>query len=197
MLNLTKMRFFIKNLALATIGAAAIGSHAFAGEKDKGFYATSSVGYSKIEEFPNFFNQSVNFDEGVGFDIGLGYDFGNNWRLEATWDRVVSPGTTTAGRTGNVDTIFDGFLASAYYDFDNDSKWTPYLGGSVGTVDIEIDGGNADSFYYGIQAGVSYEASEDFDIFGKASYLHASSIDLPNSTDTHTLSFKIGGRYSF
>ena len=199
------MRFFIKHFALAAIGAAAIGSPAFAGEEDKGFYATGSVGYSKIEELPNRTNKLVSFDEGVGFDIGLGYDLGNNWRIEATWDRVVSPsGTVAGGKTINIDTIFDGYLASAYYDFDNDSKWTPFLGGSVGTVDVALDGGNFSSFYYGIQAGMSYEASEDFEIFGKASYLHASSLDFPAvgntpaySRDTHTFSFKIGGRYSF
>ena len=194
------MNFFQKAFAIAAIGVAAIGSPSFAGEEDKGIYVTGSVGYSKILDIDiEGIDADLGFDGGVNFDLGLGYDFGNNLRLEATWDRAISSGTTFGSLSFADDTTVDGFLASAYYDFDNNSKWTPFLGGSVGTVNADVNGESASSFYYGIQAGVSYEATEDFDIFGKLSYLRANDLDYAVliNVDAPVFAFKIGGRYSF
>ena len=190
---------FKKVFALAAIGAAAIGSPAFADEKDKGFYATGSVGYSQIQDIDvEDFDPDIEFDGGLGFDLGIGYDFGNI-RLEATWDRITSNG----GDVGNIpvdeDTIVDGYLASVYYDFENSSKWTPFIGGSIGTVNADVGGEDASSMYFGAQVGVSYEVSNQFDIVGKVSYLRANDLDYDvlENVDVPAVSARLGVRFTF
>ena len=193
------MQFFKKVFALAAIGAAAIGSPAFADEKDKGFYATGSVGYSQIQDIDiEDFDPDIEFDGGLGFDLGIGYDFGNI-RLEATWDRIVSNG----GDVGNIpvdeDSTVDGYLASVYYDFENSSKWTPFIGGSIGAVNADVGGEDASSMYFGAQAGVSYEVSNQFDIVGKVSYLRATDLDYDvlENVDVPAVSARLGVRFTF
>ena len=197
------MQFFKKVFALTAIGAAAIGSPALADEKDKGFYATGSVGYSQIQDIEvdtgiDNFSPDLEFDAGVGFDLGLGYDFGNI-RLEATWDRITSGGAEVVGIDIDQDTTVDGYLASIYYDFENSSKWTPFIGGSLGAVNADVDGEDASSFYYGIQGGVSYEVSDQLDIIGKVSYLRANDLDYDvlENVQVPAISARLGVRFTF
>ena len=197
------MNFIQKAFAVAAIGVSAIGSPSLAGEADKGFYATGSVGYSQIQDIKvdtsiENFSPTIEFDAGVGFDLGLGYDFGDI-RLEATWDRLTSEGGSVAGIDVDSDTTVDGYLASIYYDFENSSKWTPFIGGSLGAVNAEVDGEDASSFYYGIQGGVSYEVSDQLDIIGKLSYLRATDLDYDVLEDVHVpaISARLGVRFIF
>ena len=123
------MNFLQKAFAISAIGAAAIGSPSLAEEKDKGFYATGSVGYSQILDIDvEDTSSDIEFDAGVGFDLGLGYDFGKI-RLEATWDRINSGDSEFDGADLDEDFTVNGYLASVYYDFENSSKWTPFIGG--------------------------------------------------------------------
>lgn len=188
-------------LSTLVIGAAAVGAPVFSAEEDKGAYVTGSVGYAKILDIDiTNFSSNLEFDGGLGFDLGLGYDFGNNWRLEATWDRANSGGATLGSITINADTAVNSYLASVYYDFDNSSKWTPFLGGSLGSVNAEVDGDTASGLMYGVQGGVSYEATEKLDIFGKVSYLRSSDLDFPPTlVNVHApvLAFRLGARLAF
>ena len=193
------MNFFQKTFAIAAIGAAAIGSPSLAEGKDKGFYATGSVGYSQIQDIDiEDVSSDIEFDGGVGFDLGLGYDFGKI-RVEATWDRITSGGGEFANIDLDDDTTVDGYLASIYFDFDNSSKWTPFVGGSLGTVNVDVEGEDASSFYYGIQGGVSYEVSDKFDIIGKVSYLRANDLDYDviKNVDVPAISARLGVRFTF
>lgn len=196
---MTKMNFFQKVLTIAALGAAAIGSPALAEDKEKGFYATGSVGYSKILDIDiEDVSSDFKFDAGVGFDLGLGYDFGDI-RIEATWDRITSGGYGLGSEKLNKDTTIDGYLASIYYDFENSSKWTPFIGGSLGTVNTDVNGEDASSFYYGAQGGVSYEVNEQLDIVGKVSYLRANDLDFDSLEDQEfpAISARLGVRFTF
>ena len=197
------MNFIQKAFAVAANGVSAIGSPSLAGEADKGIDATGSVGDSRIQDtdvetnIPGY-EPTIKFDSGVGFDLGLGYDFGNI-RLEATWDLITSGGGKVAGVEVDDDTTVNGYLASIYYDFDNSSKWTPFIGGSLGSVNAEVGEEDASSFYYGVQGGVSYEVSEQLDIIGKVSYLRASDLDYSVLIDVNapTVSARLGVRFTF
>lgn len=194
------MNFLKKVLATFVIGAAAAGTPAFSAEEDKGIYVTGSVGYSKILDIDiENFSSDLKFDGGVGFDLGLGYDFGKNFRVEATWDRTNSGGAELAGISIDADTVVNSYLASVYYDFDNSSKWTPFLGGSIGSVSADVDGETASSLMYGLQGGLSYEATEKLDIFGKISYLRSNDLDYSVliNVKAPVLAFRLGARYAF
>ena len=193
------MNFFQKAFAVAAIGVTAIGSPSLAGEEKKGFYATGSFGYSQIQDVDiEDVDRDLEFDAGIGFDLGLGYDFGNI-RLEATWDRITSDGGNFGNTKLSDDTTVDGFLASIYYDFESSSKWTPFIGGSIGTVNADVNGEDDSSLYYGVQGGVSYEVSNQIDIVGKVSVLRASDLDYSALVDVSTpaISARLGVRYTF
>ena len=192
------MNFFQKTFAIATIGAAAIGSPSLAGDEDKGFYATGSVGYSQIQDIDVENSSSdLTFDGGIGFDLGVGYDFGKA-RVEATWDRATS-GELEWQITDDVDTTVDSYLASLYYDIENKSKWTPFIGASIGSATAEVDDADDSSFTYGVQAGVSYEASEKVDIFAKVSYLIIDKLEVDSWEIDNASIFaaRVGARFKF
>ncbi len=175
---------------------------------EKGFYATGSFGFNQANDIDvdviNGTDYTIEPDSGVALDLGVGYDFGDNFRVEATWDRMASPGGNRTD-TGNYDndTTVDSYLASLYYDFDSSSKWSPFVGLSVGSTTASIGGVTGDnedtSFSYGVQAGVSYEASEEIDVFGKISYLRVNDLDYDTLFDVNTgaWSAKLGARFRF
>ncbi len=140
----------------------------------------------------------VEFDASVGFDLGLGYDFGNI-RVETTWDRITSGGAEFGDNDLDEDTTVDSYQASIYYDFENSSKWTPFIVGSLGFVNADVDGDDASSLYYGIQRGVSYVVSDQLDIIGKTFYLRANDLDFDGLKDVEVpaASARIGVRFTF
>ena len=87
-------------------------------------------------------SSDLEFDATVGFDLGLGYDFGNI-RDEATWDRITSGGAEFGDNDLDEDATVDGYQASIYYDVENSSKWTPFIFGSLGFVNADVDGDDA------------------------------------------------------
>jgi len=192
------MNFFQKTFAIAAIGAAAVGSPSLAEDEDKGFYATGSIGYSQIQDIDVEDSSSdLTFDSGIGFDLGVGYDFGK-LRVEATWDRATS-GEIEWLTTSDADTTVDSYLASLYFDIETESKWTPFLGASIGSATAEIDDADDSSFTYGIQAGVSYEASEKVDIFAKVSYLIIDELEIGSWEIDNGSVFgaRVGARFKF
>ena len=200
------MKLFTKLAAAAAVAAATISAPAMAGEK--GFYATGSFGFNQANDIDvdviSGTDYTIEPDSGVALDLGVGYDFGDNFRLEATWDRMISNegNRTDTGKYDN-DTTVDSYLASLYYDFNTNSKWSPFVGLSIGSTTASFGGVTADeqasSFSYGVQAGVSYEASEEIDVFGKISYLRVNDLDYDTLYDINTgaWSAKLGARFRF
>ena len=175
------MNFFSKTLAVAALSAAAIASPVSAGEA--GPYVTAGVGTG--------FNTEVSGEiSGTDFDadarttisggIGLGYDTGENIRVElgvarssADVDSVKISGVKydvdESGEAWSVGTRF-------FYDFANDSDFTPFVGTGVSLS----WGDDTDDTAYSIPviAGVSYEATEAVDIYGQVSYSMAPAQDI-------------------
>ena len=200
------MKLFTKLVAAAAVAAATISAPAMA--DDKGIYATGSFGFNQANDIDIDVTGGTDYtiepDSGIAFDLGIGYDFGENFRLEATWDRILSDegNRTDSGKYDN-DTTVDSYLASLYYDFDTNSKWSPFVGLSVGSTTASFGGVTADeqasSFSYGVQAGVSYVATEEIDVFGKISYLRVNDLDYDTLYDINTgaWSAKLGARFRF
>jgi opacity protein-like surface antigen len=175
------MNFFSKTLAVAALSIAAIASPASA--EEAGLYVTAGVGTG--------FNTEVS-GEVSGFDveydarttveggIGLGYDTGENIRVElgvarssADVDSVKISGVKydvdESGEAWSVGTRF-------FYDFANDSDFTPFVGTGVSLS----WGDDTDDTAYSIPviAGVSYEATEDVDIYGQLTYAMTPAQDI-------------------
>lgn len=86
---------------------------------------------------------ATTFDSNFAYGVTFGYDFDNAWRVEGELTRReadvdthdLDGGGAIAGSfgEGNSTAIF----ANIFYDFENDSRVTPYVGGGIGTVQVD------------------------------------------------------------
>lgn len=135
---------------------------------------------------------SVQRNVGFSGEVGVGYNFGAI-RTELTYGYVNnSLASSQASAQGVFEktkglsgyTVANAFLASAYWDIKNKSRFTPYLGGGFGygliyqspaTFQMGYGGGLGQADYISVPAyqgkiGVSYKASRTFDVFIEGVY---------------------------
>ena len=165
----------------------------------RGAYLTGSIGLSKINDIDvqNIIS-NIEFDTGLGVDLGIGYDFGQN-RFEASWLMGQSDGVSWLGYSIESDSKIDSILVSYYYDFRDNKKWSPFIGLSIGSANVDIDGVEDTGITYGIGYGLSYKTSEVLDIFIKGQTmvipeLNFGTISIENGNYTN---LKVGIRFSF
>ena len=173
------MNFFSKTFAIAAISVAAIASPASAGEA--GPYVTANVGTGfNTETTGEVSGIDIEADSRITFmgGVGFGYDTGSNLRTEVG----VSYGTAdvdsvkVAGRNYDVDESGDGWSVGTriFYDFANDSDFTPFVG-----TGVELNWSDSSVVYaIPVVAGVSYEATESVDVFGQLTYAMAPAQDV-------------------
>ncbi len=170
-------------------------------------------------------NNSTKLDLGGGFsgDVGVGYDFGAI-RTELTYgysrgslNAVGAANPIGFGAfgivpfTNNVSGIINknDVLASVYYDFENNSRWTPYIGGGIGYTNLSTPSFSLNGFptnsvnkgLFGWQAkvGVTYAMSYNSDVYLEGVYQGAGGYSSENLTFDSFNSWggKIGFRYRF
>ncbi len=197
-------------------------------EQGTGFYATLGIGATWPNDVngrvrrPNQPNRSIELETEAGFalDAGIGYDFGpvrteltyvynrigvDNIRRNSNWDS-----TRTNGGNQN------GIMASAYWDINTGTRWTPYIGGGIGWINqsmgnnsmvrvntgnrINTGSGNADLFGWQAKAGVAYGVNWNTDIYGEIVYQGAESFNAGRTSYDgfdNNWGFKVGARYRF
>ena len=163
------------------------------------YYLAGSIGLSKISDISvQNISSNIEFDAGLGLDIGIGYDFGRN-RFEASWVRSQSDGVSWLGYSIESDSKINSFLVSYYYDFRNNKKWSPFIGTSIGSTNLDIDGVEDAGLTYGLGYGLSFKTSEVTDFFIKGQTIVVSELDFgtisienPNYTNA-----TFGIRYRF
>ena len=169
-----------------SIGASLLGGPVLA-EENSGWYATGSIGASKINdlEYVNSTNK-ITFDGGLGLDLGFGYDFGST-RLEGTWSRGQSSGGVDSGTAFTTDSTIDSILVSFFYDFRSSKQWSPFVGLSAGSTRIEHANLSDTGVSYGLALGISYKTSDTSEVFFKSTgiitpELKTSSWNITNGT---------------
>tara|TARA_B100000945_G_scaffold297400_1_gene276443 strand:+ start:265 stop:837 length:573 start_codon:yes stop_codon:yes gene_type:complete len=178
------------------LSAIAIPSSSFASE---GIYFTGSIGTSRIGDIDiDSIDNDIEFDSGLNYEIGVGYDFGKT-RIEASWERSNSNDVSWTEISIADDATAGSFLASVIYDFENDSRWAPFVGASIGTTTFDVDDNSDSSFSYGVQAGISYQTSENTAVFAKVNRIVISELDIDGLeiTNANTTGIRIGTRFSF
>jgi len=139
-------------IMMATSAQAAQGKPYFAGTF--GFGILTDVDVGGIE---------ISFDPGWGVMGAIGYDMGE-FRVEGefgyhTYDvDEVTFGGTPVPASGDVSAL--SFKANGYFDIEMDSPVTPYVGGGLGIVDLDLSGADGGTeIAYQFMAGLGYEIS--------------------------------------
>ena len=176
------MNYFFKTLVVAALSsAAAIASPVLSGEA--GPYVTAGVGTGFNSEFSGDIS-GIDFDvDGrttIEGGIGIGYDTGKNIRVELGVLRGQADvdSVTVSGRKYDVDESGDAWSVGTrfFYDFANDSDFTPFLG--TGVFLSSEDDTDDTSYSIPVIVGVSYEATDDVDIFGQVSYSMTPALEI-------------------
>lgn len=107
--------------------------------------------------------------EGLAVGVALGYDFGGV-RIEGevayqknSLDKVAGTGVALAG---DIDSL--AVLVNGYWDLENSSLWTPFLGVGIGVAVVNPNGANSTYlpddydfvFAYQVSAGLGYAINE-------------------------------------
>ena len=160
---------------------------------------------------------TTGLDTGILATGAFGRTFGN-FRAEGELSyntndvSTVSALGVSLGASGDVSTL--GFMVNGYYDFETNSKWTPYIGGGIGGANVSINNLSAlgvlladedtTVFAYQAKAGVAYEFSPAWEgtlgyrFFGTDDADFVDSTGSPFSTDgvqAHIV--EVGFRFRF
>lgn len=169
------MSKFIMTTAIAlTLGAGAAQA---ATSLDNGWYLSLGGGWNHVDDSrfkAGGIKNSVDFDEGWVGNVAIGHAWGMNMRteLEGSYrhnDTGTIRGTGAAGSGGRFHSW--NAMLNEYYDFNNNSAWTPYVGlgigaslenarniGNVFAAGTRVDDWDTQFAYQGI-AGVDYWAT--------------------------------------
>ena len=184
-----------------SIGTSLLGGAVLA-EENSGWYATGSIGASQISDI-KYINsagvetgQEVTFDPGLGLDLGFGYDFGST-RIEGNWSRGQSPGGVDKGLYFATDTTIDSYLLSAYYDFRSSKQWSPFVGISLGSTNVNHLSVDDSGFSYGLGLGISYKTSDRSEIYFKSTGIVTPELDKISITNGSYGNGTIGVRFLF
>jgi len=161
-----------KLLIVSAISSSAfISPVAMADTSDSGFYLTAGIGTGLEHDIDG----SI---EGTDFSakgrttfaggIGLGYELDSNLRVEAGLIRSTAnvDSVTVEGIKYDVDDNGTGTVLSVAvaYDFENDSRITPFVAGSYGIIWEEDADDSSNSF--GLDVGLSTPVSDDVELWG-------------------------------
>ena len=211
---------------LAFLFPALLSPSTLAEEKEGNFYLSVGGGY----QFPQVttikapvdgttYKLDYEFDGAGIYGFGLGYDFGQ-WRLHSGFskgtfslDSIKLDGTKLAITVEDIDVTI--LSLSGFYEFNKDSKVTPFLGagfsyqiGSDAIASVQTGGTTTNFTVTGDElwaaqfgAGLTYELKEDIDIYAEiGSAFSLSDSDLPagwTEESPTVIGYSIGLIYSF
>ncbi len=164
---------------------------AHAGQK-KSMYFSLESGLTLLEEAQD--DSSFDFDEGYHASGSLGMKIGS-LRVEgevAYRESNVSQATvagSTFATSGDVSAL--SFMGNVYYDLENKSPWTPYVGGGIGAAQLtfsDVLGSTAlrvdDEdlvLAYKFEAGFALEVDDNMDLFANYHYFATTDPEFTNS----------------
>lgn len=177
------------------------GSGGFTGLEDSSFDATLGAlsGNGKYS-----FEAGWNAGGALGYDFGMfRTDFEFGYRKN-DFDSVSVAGTTFEISSADVSVL--SYMANAYFDFENSTSVTPYLGFGLGVADIKIEdsiGDGSDTvFAYQFRAGMDFKLSPAFSLTGDYTFFGTSdptfnTQGLITETEYHSHNINGGVRFNF
>jgi len=169
---------------------------AIGGQQLSGFDSDASLNGEEYEG-------SLNSVTGFSGETGIGYKFGD-FRGEFLYGYNQMPGPDFSSLNGrpNVseikssDTKMQTLTFSLLYDINTNSRWTPYIGGSIGVgfltlgensfkagdIKYSTPEGTQSALTYGGKLGLTYQVSRKWDVFLEGAYLRSNDYNLELTT---------------
>jgi opacity protein-like surface antigen len=117
-------------------------------KKKPRFYAGLRGIYSSLNDLDGILHRdagSLSFSESAGFGVAVGYRLSDAIRGEVEFSRhqydlkeFYDRGANTLSEAAG-EVTFNTTMISGYYDYLNDSQFTPYIGAGVGATLLEVD----------------------------------------------------------
>ena len=219
------MKLNLRSLASIGITLSAFSCPVFAGEEGSpngeksGIYFSGGVGMTSVDDIKgttSTFTNKTELDNGFLYSASVGYDFGD-FRAELIYRKdsfdinkysSTAGGITTAATSVKGDFDESTIGVNIFYDFNNNSQFTPYIGAGIGSTKIDVKnsfvngisvaGDDDTKTSYNLKLGVSYEVAKSSELYLEGTYLTISDVDL-NSVkvdDIKTYSVIAGLRFS-
>ncbi len=142
-------------------------------------------------------------DGGWAIDAGVGREFSHGFRGEGEILYLDNN-----GKRGSADTKTVAAFANAYYDFNRDGAWRPFVGVGIGVGNVKVDGANAvvrddhTGFAYQAKVGLAHPFNDR--LTGELAYRYMGVTDVKigsgaNRIDGHygASLVSVGFRYKF
>ncbi|KZL16791.1 Outer membrane protein PagN precursor [Pseudovibrio axinellae] len=207
-------------VAAAAISMVSVTSVSAAGilAPTEGWYAEASAGVSLGELEAKAFDDSISDDETSFIGrIGFGKSLNENVRigLEGAYSPAYSESYDDGINSAKFDIDVWSVMAVAYYDFHNETRFTPFVGAGagVGVIDFDLSGdfSSVDPLLVGsesettthaalkLAAGVAFEVSKNMEIVAdyNFNYFHDAELIDPIDISATQNTFNLGLRYSF
>jgi len=210
----------MKKCILMMTGCAALLSISSIANSAGGPYVSGSLGFSILSDvdmtdptLPGI-TLDVESDTGFVFGVAAGYDLGNNIRVEGeiAYQQNDLDKASLLGLVVDLsgDSSSLALLLNGYYDFANESAFTPFISAGLGVARVEINDFNVAGsgvpsesdddtvFAYQIGAGVSYAINDQIDLDVKYRYFGTSDPEFNSTTSEYSShNFYAGMRFSF
>lgn len=206
-----------------------ISSLSYASESTSGFYVNGKIGTSIVSTHSAkstyvdngttvLETKTPNKNKGVfGGGIAAGYDFYNQFEVPARLelDIVFRGKGASDGRVAydidgeqgisniNNKVRMNTYMLNGYYDFHNQSSFTPYVSASLGIANLKLEnktyeGDDSDSishsvnnFAWGLGAGVKYDINTNLAVDLSYKYINAGKVDASRTDEGFTYTSKL------
>lgn len=183
-------------------------------EGTKGTYVSGNLGVVLMEDSDmSDPTGSVTVELSPGWSLGVaaGHDWGNiraEWAIEYQKNHIdkVNLGATTLDASGNINNL--AFLVNGYYDFENSSRFTPYLSAGIGFAKVKLsdfavlgmtdDNSDDNVLVYQAGIGIAYSIDKNLIIDLKYRYFCTEDPEFDTvSAEVASHNIYLGLRYTF
>ena len=183
-----------------------------------GIYLSGKIGDSIIRnhdinyDFAGNHSKSADKTRGVfGGGVAVGYDFYSQYQfpMRVEIESMFRGKSKSVGQAddGSVSTRnkvrLDTYMLNGYYDFHNQSDFTPYITAGLGVADVKLNNefssadtngsmsGSKTNFAWDVGVGVKYSLTENIAIDASYKYIDGGKADISRSYDGESYRSKI------
>lgn len=135
---------------------------------------------------------------GVGGAFAVGYDFSTLFEVPVRTELEYAIRTDAKFKFDGRNRVAEhpqSFFANVYYDFDNSTDFTPYVGGGIG---MAVIGDSNTNFAWNVGGGIAYDLAADWKLDLGYRYVDLGKFENKHTKGTYSAhEVLLGVRYTF